>query len=166
MPNDFTFQDNSSAILEEIKKRIETALVEIGSRAQTYAVALTPTDTGRLKNSITYTTRHHSGKTINYLRHKSSEGKTTYTEEDETVTAPDENTLYLGTNVYYAPYIEFGTGIYADSGTGRDTPWSWTDRDGEKHPTKGIKPKHMLKKAIEDHTDEYMRVIKDHLKNG
>jgi hypothetical protein len=29
----------------------------------------------------------------------------------------------VGTNLYYAPYVHQGTGIYAVNGDGRDTPW-------------------------------------------
>lgn len=166
MGNDIFFQDNSAVVLAELQNKIDVALEEIGMRAQTKAVALTPRDTGRLQNSITHTTRRHAGKTINYKKIKQTDGKIKYVEEKETVTIPEEekNVVYLGTNVYYAPYIEYGTGIFADDDTGRKDPWSWTDKEGEKHPTKGIKPKHMFKKAIEDNIEEYKRVLENHLK--
>lgn len=34
-----------------------------------------------------------------------------------------EMSVRIGTNVEYAPYIEFGTGLYAENGEGRKTPW-------------------------------------------
>ncbi|MCK9592313.1 MAG: HK97 gp10 family phage protein [Methanoregula sp.] len=33
--------------------------------------------------------------------------------------------IKTGTTVFYAPYIEFGTGVYAENGNGRKTPWLW-----------------------------------------
>jgi len=32
------------------------------------------------------------------------------------------NVGLVGTNAEYAPYLEFGTGIFAEEGTGRQTP--------------------------------------------
>jgi phage gpG-like protein len=34
-----------------------------------------------------------------------------------------ELSVRIGTNVEYGPYIEFGTGLYAENGQGRKTPW-------------------------------------------
>lgn len=54
----------------------------------------------------------------------------------------------VGTNVKYAPFIEFGTGIYAEGG--RQTPWVYYADSGKYHGffrTKGQKPKHMFTDA-------------------
>lgn len=133
MGNDIFFQDNSDAVLAELENRVDTALEEIGGRAQTYAAALTPVDTGALRNSITH-------KVVG-------------------------NEVYIGSNLYYAPYVELGTGIYATDGTGRKSPWAYKDKDGEEHWTRGMKPQHMLKKAVSDHDDEYKKVLEKHLKD-
>jgi hypothetical protein len=37
----------------------------------------------------------------------------------------------VGTNLLYAPYVEFGTGLFATNGDGRKTPWSYQTADGE-----------------------------------
>lgn len=75
------------------------------------------------------------------------------------------DTVYIGTNVEYAPYIEFGTGIYADSG-GRKTPWWYKDDKGEWHFTHGSQPHHMLQRGIEQHLDEYKQIAEEFLKDG
>lgn len=68
--------------------------------------------------------------------------------------------VYIGTNVQpYSVYVELGTGIYATDGKGRKSPWSYQDRNGKWHRTKGMKPHHMLKKAASEHTEEYKRII-------
>ena len=35
-----------------------------------------------------------------------------------------------GENVEYAPYVEFGTGIHAEGGKGRQTPWVYKTKKG------------------------------------
>lgn len=70
------------------------------------------------------------------------------------------NDVYIGTNVMpYAPYVELGTGIYASDGQGRQSPWGYYDRNGKYHVTRGMKPRHMLKKAATEHTEEYKRIL-------
>lgn len=54
----------------------------------------------------------------------------------------------IGSNYENAIWEEFGTGIYALEGDGRKTPWIWTDEHGEKHITRGKKPRRMLFNAF------------------
>ena len=77
----------------------------------------------------------------------------------------DEDTVYVGTNVEYAPYLEFGTGKFAESG-GRPTPWSYQDSKGEWHTTNGMKPQPYLRPAIDDHLSEYKQIVQNELQNG
>lgn len=38
----------------------------------------------------------------------------------------------VGTNVEYAPYVEFGTGLFSSQGDGRqDVPWRYQDASGQ-----------------------------------
>lgn len=53
----------------------------------------------------------------------------------------EESAVYIGSNVEYAPYQEMGT-------------------------ITGVKAKHFLKNAAANHTDEYIRIIEDSLKNA
>lgn len=63
-----------------------------------------------------------------------------------------ELVLSVGTDVQYAPYVEFGTGIYADNGKGRKTPWVVVDaKVGGKiitFRTVGQKPKPFLRPLL------------------
>lgn len=36
-----------------------------------------------------------------------------------------EAVVKTGTSLIYGPYVEYGTGIYAEAGNGRKTPWLW-----------------------------------------
>ena len=73
---------------------------------------------------------------------------------------------YIGTNIEYAPYVEYGTGIYAENGDGRKTPWIWTDKNGDTHFTRGQKPQPFLRPAAQDHAKEYLGILKDSLINA
>lgn len=61
-------------------------------------------------------------------------------------------------NLEYAPYIEYGTGLFASSG-GRKTPWSYEDDEGNWHTTNGMKPHPYLNPAIDDNRDKIIRMI-------
>lgn len=47
------------------------------------------------------------------------------------ITDPKDNSIEVYNDAYHAPFIEFGTGIYASGGMGRQTPWVWYDISGE-----------------------------------
>lgn len=72
-----------------------------------------------------------------------------------------DNSVYIGTNVEYAPYVELGTGIYASDGKGRKDPWVYFDEKTKKFRlTRGSKPHHMIRRAATEHTDEYKQIVK------
>ena len=129
-------EDNSEEVLEALKEAVLRALERCGLQAEGYAKDLTPVDTGNLRNSIT---------------HQVSE---------------DGREVYIGTNVEYAPYVELGTGIYAEGGGGRPTPWVYQDEKGQWHWTRGNPAQPFLKPAVADHAQTYRNIIEDELKNG
>lgn len=51
---EYKFVDNSSEVLELLKKATTRGLKAIGSTAEKYAKEKCPVDTGRLRNSIAY----------------------------------------------------------------------------------------------------------------
>lgn len=130
------FDDNSQKILDEFHDAALRALERCGSQAEGYAKDLAPVDTGNLRNSIS---------------HKVD---------------PDDPAAYVGTDTEYAPYVEFGTGIYAEGGGGRPTPWVYQDDEGNWHWTAGNKAQPFLKPAVADHAQTYRNIIEDELKNG
>ena len=74
------------------------------------------------------------------------------------------NTVAVGTNVEYAPYLEFGTGQFAENG-GRPTPWRYQDDKGNWHTTSGNKPQPFLRPSVDHHLDEYKAIFEEYLKN-
>lgn len=95
--SDVKFIDRSSEVLRELAVRKTQALEAIGMRAETHAKALTPVDTGNLRNSMAH--------------------------------AVSVDAVYIGSNVEYAPYVEYGTSR--------------------------TKAHHMIKKAATEHSEEY-----------
>jgi phage gpG-like protein len=105
--------DHSQEIINATNEAIYNALEIIGAKAADYAAGKAPVDTGRLKNSLTHEV------------------------------AMDEKAVYVGTNVEYAPFVEYG------------------------HKTqsgKTVAGKPFLKPAIESHLDEYKHILEEELK--
>ena len=70
------------------------------------------------------------------------------------------------TNLEYAPYVEFGTGLFAEGGNGRkDVPWHYQDDKGEWHTTSGMKPHPYLRPALLENREEILRILKEGLLN-
>lgn len=76
----------------------------------------------------------------------------------------DDNEGIIGTEMDYAPYVEYGTGIYAKNGDGRKDPWVYHTADGEFHFTVGQKPQPYLEPALENNVNEISRVILETIK--
>jgi HK97 gp10 family phage protein len=90
------------------------------------AVQLAPVRTGNLRRSI-------------------------HIEAHET-TATSASVL-VGTRERYAVYQEFGTGVYAEGGDGRQTPWVYTAGDGRAVWTRGNRPHPFLRPAFDNNRD-------------
>lgn len=77
----------------------------------------------------------------------------------------DKGTVY--TPLEYAPYVEYGTGLFAEGGNGRqDVPWHYKDDKGEWHTTSGMKPQPYMRPALDDNREEILRIIMEALING
>lgn len=164
--------DNSAEILAELAKNKAAALEVVGQNAVSHAKnnvrATGLVDTGRLRNSITHTTRTKPGTTIQY---KTDKKGTVLVDSEVQVQIDDEDKVVIGTAVEYGVYQEYGTGIYAEGGTGRKTPWRYRvfNRETGKFEfiiTRGTKPKHFLRNAIANHQKEYIEIIKKYLKGN
>lgn len=115
--------------LLQIKKRIwtlaNTDVYEAGvQKAVSYVEAEAkkncPVDTGALRRSIASDVST-SGKTVT-------------------------GTVY--TNLDYAPYVEYGTGEFAEEGDGREGPWRYQDDERNWHTTYGQPPQPFLRPAL------------------
>lgn len=132
------FESHLGEVLKATQQQLERAAEIIGGMAESYAkkniTQQGAVDTGNLRNSITHATENNG------------------------------HTVVIGSAVTYAPYVELGTGKYAEGGGGRPTPWVYQDSKGNWHRTSGMKPRPYLRPAIEEHKREYKEVIEQELK--
>ena len=77
-----------------------------------------------------------------------------------------EKTVTVGSALLYALYVELGTGIFAEKGNSRKTPWIWKDQNGKWHFTRGMKPQPFLRPAITEHLDEFEEIAITEAEDG
>ena len=73
----------------------------------------------------------------------------------------DELVGVVYTPLEYAPYIEFGTGLFAENGGRSDVPWNYQDDEGEWHSTSGMKPRPFLRPALNDNREKIKRILEE-----
>lgn len=69
------------------------------------------------------------------------------------------------TPLEYAPYQEYGTGIFAEGGGRSDVPWKYQDDKGEWHSTSGNPPKPFMRPALQENREKIVKTIKESLVN-
>ena len=65
------------------------------------------------------------------------------------------------TPLEYAPYIEYGTGLYAENGNGRQTPWVYKDDKGKYHYTHGQHPQPFMRPALKENEQNIKKKLKE-----
>lgn len=103
----YSYKDNTDEVLKGLSDAMERALTRIGLAAEGYAKKECPVDTGNLRNSITHEVDGHA------------------------------DTVYIGTNVEYAAYVELGT--------------------------TRTKAKPYLRPAVTEHSAVYKRIIEEEM---
>lgn len=122
---------------EEKQKRALAALVAVGAQAAGNAAAMCRVDTGLLRNSITFALAGNPAVKPQYKADHAKAGQDEVARGEYEGQAPGGNgelSVYIGTNVEYAPCVELGV------------------RGRPGHP--------FLKPAIMDHRDEYEKIMK------
>ncbi len=69
------------------------------------------------------------------------------------------------TPLEYAPYVEYGTGLFAEEGGRMDVPWNYQDDEGNWHSTSGMPPQPYMRPALNDNRTEIIRIIKEGIRN-
>ena len=105
------------------------ALLKAGALVERSAKQKAPKDTGQLAQSIQY--------------------------EVEATAA----TCTVFTPLEYAPYVEYGTGLYAEEGGRKDIPWHYQDERGEWHTTSGQKPQPFLRPALTENENKIAELL-------
>ncbi len=129
-------------VLERLEKLLNTETIKqsMGKACAVVEAAAkknAPKDTGALRNSITSKVEYRDGHI--------------------------EGVVF--TPLEYASYIEYGTGLFAESGGRKDVPWNYQDDKGEWHSTSGIKPHPFMRPAVEDNRNKIIEVLGECIKN-
>jgi HK97 gp10 family phage protein len=69
------------------------------------------------------------------------------------------------TPLEYAPYVEFGTGLFAENGGRTDVPWSYQDDEGNWHTTSGQKPQPFMRPALDENRVMIKQIIQGGITN-
>lgn len=64
------------------------------------------------------------------------------------------------TPLEYAPYVEYGTGLFAEKGGRKDVPWNYKDDKGEWHSTNGQRPQPFMRPALQENRERILEYIK------
>ena len=73
----------------------------------------------------------------------------------------DSITGVVYTPLEYAPYVEYGTGLFAEEGGRIDVPWNYQDDKGVWHSTSGQKPQPYMRPALEENREKIKRLFKE-----
>ena len=118
-------------------ENIEKAMGKACAVVEAAAKQNAPKDTGALRNSITSKVENRNGHI--------------------------EGVIF--TPLEYAPYVEYGTGLFAESGGRKDVPWNYQDDKGEWHSTSGQKPQPFMRPAVEDNRNKIIKILGEGIKN-
>lgn len=141
-------KDHRNEVMSVINGNIRTALEAVGIQAVSHA-----------KQIITDSLAYGGINLIQEAHEKDNSRVDTGRLRNSIAHTVQENTVYIGSALFYAPYHELGTGIYASQPGGRTSPWVYTDSKGVAHFTRGLYPIHFLKKAASEYTEEYKSII-------
>lgn len=87
-------------------------------------------------------------------------------ELQRSITSRVENMVgVVYTPLEYAPYVEYGTGLFAEEGGRTDVPWCYQDDQGEWHTTSGQHPQPYMRPALNENREEIKRIIKEGITN-
>lgn len=73
------------------------------------------------------------------------------------------NTGVVFTVLEYAPYVEYGTGLFAEGGNGRkDVPWCYYDEKTDEFVyTEGMHPQPFMRPALDENINKINRILKE-----
>lgn len=77
----------------------------------------------------------------------------------------DEIVGTIFTPLEYAPYVEYGTGLFAESGGRKDVPWAYKDeKTGQLIWTSGQHPHPFMRPALNENRERIIGLIREGLK--
>ena len=135
MKIDITGVENIEAMLDERMNEIENIDVVIGracALVERSAKQKAPAGTGELRRSIT----------------------------SKVIRLGNRIEGVVFTPVEYAPYVEFGTGLFAENGGRSDVPWVYRADNGEFYSTYGMHPQPFMRPAFNENKAQIIKMLK------
>lgn len=134
MSIEFKGLDNVLASLDSLADTsgLKAAMGKACALVERSAKQKAPKDTGALRRSIT----------------------------SEVETSGEDIIGIVYTPLEYAPYIEYGTGLFAES-TGRQDAWSYQDDKGNWHTTSGQPPQPFMRPALDENREKITEILKE-----
>ena len=136
---DVNMTSHADEVKEAMNRAMENALEIIGIKAEGYAKRLCPVGTEESTGKKGY----RGGTLRNSITH-----------------VVEGDSVSIGTNVEYAPFVELGTGPYFEP------PPEW--EQFEPYESQGVgtgyvRPRKFLQPAITDHRDEYKEILRSEM---
>lgn len=131
------FTNNSKAVKDALKKANKAAMTKSCEVVVAQAKSLSLVKHSKLKDELSYKIE------------ESPDGSITGT---------------VGSPTHYAPFVEFGTGEYAEKGDGRKGGWSYEDEEGDWWHTYGQEAKPYLRPAFRLNKDNIEKFFGKELK--
>ena len=72
-----------------------------------------------------------------------------------------DNEGIVFTPLEYAPYVEYGTGLFAENGGRAEVPWIYKDDKGHWHSTSGQHPQPYMRPALDENREKILKMFKD-----
>ena len=70
------------------------------------------------------------------------------------------------TPLFYAPYVEYGTGLFAENGGRKDVPWTYYDDKLDTYvSTYGQHPMPYMRPALDENRDKIIQYLREGLLN-
>lgn len=129
------FSDNSELVKKMLEEATVSGVLEAAGEVQAQVIRNTRVDSGITKQSW------------------------------QTKVENNGHTAIVGNTLQNAIWEEFGTGQYALHGDGRKTPWSYQDRNGKWHTTKGKKPSRAFQHAFTEKKNDMIKCIARAIEN-
>ena len=144
MVTEYSFTDHTKEVIEAMQEQVEQWLEAVGEDAAGTAADVCPVGTpestgikgyigGTLRNSISAVTESWQS---DFNQHDGAQASVADIMPKE---KPEKSAVYIGTNVEYAPYQEFGT-------------------------SRGIKGKHFIQFGMTAHQEAYKDLLEQYLK--
>lgn len=134
----FNGVDNLLQKLEKVgSPDLEAAMEKACLIVEAAAKQNAPKDTGALRNSI----------------------------ESRVETKEGEIQGIVFTPLEYAPYVEYGTGLFAENGGRKDVPWVYQNDKGEWCSTKGQQPHPYMRPALNSNREKIKEILGESIKD-